>query len=148
MSISILCLILGNLEHDPEGRGERENRRGSCRRKQQGKIREKGDMVDLRRSREGKGEGDTGPATINQDLDLIKSCTEVTRVAARRAAVRSLGKDGKCTENRGENQQRPSDCVFNRLGRSLFCHQLEASEVCLEGSSGWGGRFISLRRKG
>lgn len=26
-------------------------------------------------------------ATINQDLDLIKSCIEVTRVAARRAAV-------------------------------------------------------------
>lgn len=26
-------------------------------------------------------------ATINQDLDLIKSCIEVKRVAARRAAV-------------------------------------------------------------
>lgn len=102
-------------------------------------------MVDLRRSREGKEEGDTGPATINQDLDLIKSCTEVTRVAARRAAVRSLGKDGKCTENRGENQQGPSDCVFNR---SLFRHRLKTSEICLTGSRGWGGRFISLRRDG
>lgn len=32
-------------------------------------------------------------ATINQDLDLIKSCIEVTRVAARRAVVRD--KDGR-----------------------------------------------------
>lgn len=29
----------------------------------------------------------TAQATINQDLDLIKSCIEVTRMAARRAAV-------------------------------------------------------------
>lgn len=42
----------------------------------------------------GPGNGDRGAAkewvveaTINQDLDLIKSCIEVKRVAARRAAV-------------------------------------------------------------
>lgn len=34
-------------------------------------------------------------ATINQDLDLIKSCIEVTRVAARRAAV--FEREGRCS---------------------------------------------------
>lgn len=37
-------------------------------------------------TRRGDREGDA-QATINQDLDLIKSCIEVPRVAARRAAV-------------------------------------------------------------
>lgn len=43
--------------------------------------------------------GDVAQATINQDLDLIKSCIEVTRVAARRAAVHD--KDRTPTDGEG-----------------------------------------------
>lgn len=42
---------------------------------------------DLREPGTGARVGPGAGATINQDLDLIKSCIEVTRVAARRAAV-------------------------------------------------------------
>lgn len=46
-----------------------------------------------------KGSRDVAQATINQDLDLIKSCIEVTRVAARRAAVHD--KDGAPPDGEG-----------------------------------------------
>lgn len=80
------------------------------------------------------GGGGQARTTINQDLDLIKSCIEVTRVAARRAAV--LDKDG-----RGAGATEKDDYVLNALGAEI---SQKFSPIDTEGCKGGGDHPLQL----